>query len=104
MTIEDRARLWGGATIAGALAACLVYALDRTRAALDDAGLDPLTIVAEARIGYFWRIGLSAFVASLIVVGWITLFRGQPTRAFAWIVSSIIPVLVLCTTLSVIWP
>lgn len=52
------------AGLCGALVACLVYAGDRTWAALTVPG-DPRNIVATVHVDYFWRVAMAAFVGSL---------------------------------------
>jgi hypothetical protein len=93
-----------GAALAAAQAACLTYALDRTAAALRTGPIDPLAVVATVRIDYFWRLLLSAFVASLVFFAWATLVRGHEDAALRWAQRALVPVVVLCAALAVAWP
>lgn len=61
--VPDRGRHLVAATLVATCVSCLFYGLDRTRAALSEPGFDPLMIVESARIDYFWRIGIAAFLA-----------------------------------------
>jgi hypothetical protein len=93
-----------GAVVAGALTACLVYALDRTAAALAGAQFDPLAVVASARIDYFWRMALSTFVGTLVGFGWPRLVGERSPAALRGLLRGVWPVLGLCATLSVLFP
>lgn len=95
---------WAGALVAGALTACLVYALDRTAAAVAGGQFDPLAVVASARIDYFWRMALSTFVGSLVLLGWPRLVGQRGPAALRGLLRCVWPVLALCATLSVLYP
>jgi hypothetical protein len=99
MSPADRERL-AAACLAAALAACLFYAVDRSIAAIRNP-IDPRMIVATVRIEYFWRVGLSAFVASLVGIGWFTRAPAGWTRHLA---RGIWPVAVFCGALAFIFP
>lgn len=66
-------RAWGRRVACAALAAlavgCLFYGIDRTRAALTEPAFDPLLIIESARIDYFWRAGISFFLAVTAFLG-----------------------------------
>ncbi|MCB9526061.1 MAG: hypothetical protein H6702_22180 [Myxococcales bacterium] len=105
MTAPDaRGLARAGAALAAAQLGCLVYALDRTAAAVRHGPIDPLAIVATTRIEYFWRAGTAAFVASLLWWGWPALVRGREAAALRWAERSLLPVVALCAGLAVACP
>ena len=99
MTQATRERL-AGAVLAAALAACVIYAVDRTVAAVRSP-IDPRTVVATVRIEYFWRAGVSAFVGSLVGAGWFAWARPGWAAALG---RAVLPVAAACATLSALWP
>lgn len=101
---EARAYARAGAALAAAEVAALLYAVDRTVAALRMGPIDPFAVVATARIDYFWRAGVSAFVASLVLLVWPHLARGREARAFGWTARALWPVAVVCGFLAFGWP
>ena len=104
MSAERWIQLAVGA-LTGALGGCLFYAIDRTRAAIAMGAVDPTAIVATVRVEYFWRLGLSAFVASVAAIGgWWLASRLDPSKALQATTRALIPVTLLCAALSVIWP
>jgi len=90
--------------LAAAMAGCLFYAIDRTRAVLFEPAEEPLAIIASARIPYFFRIATGALIACIVFAGWLYLTRTRPRRAFTWAMRATLPVALFCCTLSVIWP
>lgn len=66
-----------------ALAAILFYALDRAYKAASSPPVDPVTIVATARIDYFWRMALSAFIGTFPMLAWARLSAGREEAAAA---------------------
>ncbi len=103
MTDDDRLRL-GVAVLAGALAACLFYALDRTFAAVTGPPLDPRAIVTTTRVDYFWRAGLSAFVATLVGSGAWALGPKRAAHGLPWLRRAAPWVVAACASLSMNWP
>lgn len=93
-----------GAVVAFALTACLVYALDRTAAAVGNPPFNPLAAVASARIDYFWRMPLAAFVGSLVGLGWGRAVGERAPAALRLLLRLVWPVVLLCATLSAVWP
>lgn len=66
-----------------ALAATLFYALDRAYAAITTPPFDPVTVIATARIDYFWRMALSAFIGTFAMLAWSRLAAGREAQAAA---------------------
>ena len=95
---------WAAASLVGALTACVVYAADRTWAALFEPPIDPRTIVATARIDYFWRVGLALFVGSVALLLVVQLAREREARVLAWATRAAPLVVALCALLSAAWP
>ena len=93
-----------GAAIAAALTSCLFYALDRSRSVWFEPAGDPLSVIASARIPYFWRIGTSAFIGSLVWLAWLRLARRREEQSFRLAVWAIAPTIGLCALISLIWP
>jgi len=94
---------WAGGALCGALVACLVYAGDRTAAAIL-APVDPRVVVESARIDYFWRAGMSAFVGSLALLLFVQLTRGHEATALRWVTHAAPVVVGISVLLSVVWP
>jgi len=92
------------AVLAAALVACLFYAIDRSRAAIVHGPPDPLSITASTRIEYFWRMGIGAFLAASVGLG---LWLYPPRDPQAWtlrLTRAAVPIAILCTIASFIWP
>src|SRR5690606_3353560 len=53
----------GAAAMMTALAFILFYAIDRTAGAIFAPGPDPATVIASARVDYFWRTITGLYVA-----------------------------------------
>ena len=66
-----------------ALTAALFYALDRSYAALTNPPFDPVTVIATARIDYFWRMALSAFIGTFAMLAWPRIAAGREDQAAA---------------------
>jgi hypothetical protein len=64
-----------------ALAATLFYALDRAYAAATSPPFDPVSVIATARIDYFWRMALSAFIGTFAMLAWPRIAAGREDRA-----------------------
>jgi len=64
-----------------ALAATLFYALDRAYADITTPPFDPVTVIATARIDYFWRMALSAFIGTFAMLAWPRIAAGREDRA-----------------------
>lgn len=64
-----------------ALSALLFYALDRAYKAANSPPVDPVTIVATARIDYFWRMALSAFIGTFFMLAWPRIAGANEARA-----------------------
>lgn len=64
-----------------ALAATLFYALDRAYADITSPPFDPVSIIATARIDYFWRMALSAFIGTFAMLAWPRIASGREERA-----------------------
>jgi hypothetical protein len=64
-----------------ALAAVLFYALDRGYKAATSPPFDPVGIIATARIDYFWRMALSAFIGTFAMMAWPRIAAGREDRA-----------------------
>lgn len=82
------------AVLVWALAAVLFYALDRSYKAATSPPVDPVTIVATARIDYFWRMALSAFIGTFAMLAWPRIAAGREAvaaaallRAAPWIIA-----------------
>lgn len=95
---------WAGAAIASALASIAFYGLDRTRAYLVHGPPNPLGMTASHRIEYFWRIGMAVFVASVVLLLWRLLVNGREEAALRWTLRAILPVILVCSVLSVLFP
>jgi len=92
------------AVFTASLVACLYYAIDRSIAFLIHGAPDPLSATASHRIDYFWRVGLSAFIACIagsIAYSW---SRGHEVRVFGWLVRLLVPVCLLCALLGAVFP
>lgn len=92
------------AGLAGSLAACLFYGLDRTRAAISEEGYDPLMIVGTTRIDYFWRVGLSVFIGTLIVAAVFWWAAGREERTWQLTVRALVPIVLFVSLLSAVFP
>lgn len=101
---ELRLAARAGSWLIFALVASLTYAIDRTVAALSGAMYDPLAAVASARIDYFWRMPMAAFVGSLAAFGWPRLVGARAPVGLRWLMRALWPTVALCTLLSVLWP
>jgi hypothetical protein len=66
-----------------ALTALLFYALDRGYKAATSPPFDPVGIIATARIDYFWRMALSAFIGTFAMMAWPRIAAGREERAAA---------------------
>ena len=64
-----------------ALTAVLFYALDRGYKAATSPPFDPVGIIATARIDYFWRMALSAFIGTFAMLAWPRIAAGREDRA-----------------------
>jgi hypothetical protein len=64
-----------------ALAATLFYALDRAYAAATSPPFDPVSVIATARIDYFWRMALSAFIGTFFMLAWPRIAGASEARA-----------------------
>lgn len=103
---EFAVRLAGAIWIA-ALAGCVFYGVDRTRAAWAMGDVDPTAIIATVRVEYFWRVGLSAFIASVAGIGgwwWLGRSAEAPETALRWLGRLTLPIVGVCALLSVLWP
>ncbi len=68
---ESLGRLrWCSALWFAVLCACLVYALDRSRAALFDPVEDPRLVIQTTRVPFFWRVYLALFLGSALGLAW----------------------------------
>ena len=101
---SEQAFRWGAIALFSGEVACLLYAVDRARAALTNGPFDPAVVISTARIEYFWRLGMCAFVgaACAILLGflparWMAGRLGVATWALPVVIAS-------CVTLSIIWP
>ncbi|TVQ97885.1 MAG: hypothetical protein EA398_14095 [Deltaproteobacteria bacterium] len=102
-TAGARARI-AVAVLGAATVGCLFYGVDRTRAALTEDPYDPLLILESARIDYFWRIGISGFLAVTVFLALLQ-WRGaaEPERlGQAYRVALV--ALALSTFLSAVFP
>ena len=86
-----------------ALTALLFYALDRAFQAATSPPVDPVTIVASARIDYFWRMALSAFIGTFAMLAWPRLAAGREERAAALLFRAAPWVIVLAAALMVVF-
>lgn len=95
---------WATASLAGALTACAVYAADRTLAALREPPVDPRAIIATARVDYFWRVGMAAFVGTIAALLVVQVIRGDDVRVLTWVTRAAPFVIAACAVLSAAWP
>lgn len=86
-----------------ALTAVLFYALDRSHAAITNPPFDPVTVIATARIDYFWRMALSAFIGTFAMLAWPRLAAGREERAAALLFRVAPWVIVLAAALMVVF-
>jgi len=66
-----------------AITATLFYALDRAYAAATSPPFDPVGVIATARIDYFWRMALSAFIGTFFMLAWPRIAANSEARATA---------------------
>ncbi len=92
-----------GAALAGAMAGCLYYAIDRSQAVIRHGPPDPLSMTASHRIDYFWRVGIAAFLAT-VVYGAYAQFVRDAGGSFDRVMRALVPVIVICSVASMIWP
>ena len=91
------------AVLVWALAAVLFYALDRSYKAATSPPVDPVTIVATARIDYFWRMALSAFIGTFPMLAWARLSAGREEAAAAMLLRIAPWVIALAAALMVVF-
>jgi hypothetical protein len=87
-----------------ALAFILFYAIDRTAGAIFAPGPDPATVIASARVDYFWRTITGLYVAPFFYAATLWLSRGREDRAWTLAARLVVPVSVLGAVLSVLFP
>lgn len=92
-----------GAALAGAMAGCLYYAIDRSQAVLRHGPPDPLSMTASHRIDYFWRVGIAAFLATVVYGAYVQFVR-DAGGGFDRVMRALVPVVVVCSIASMLWP
>ena len=101
-TPERDARI-AGAVLFGALIAVAYYGIDRTQAAMQGAVYDPYSIIATLRVDYFWRVGISVFLATLGGGVWWMVVR-KPEAGLRLLVRGTLATAAVMTVLSAVWP
>ncbi len=86
-----------------ALAAVLFYALDRGYKAANTAPVNPVNIIATARIDYFWRMALSAFIGTFAMMAWPRIAADREERAAALLFRAAPWVIVFSAILMVVF-
>jgi hypothetical protein len=95
---------WTAAALAAGLVASLYYMLDRSWAFLQEGPPEPLTMTASARIDYFWRIGLSAFIGITAGMLWQRALSGRERQGLEWLLRALLPVTIVCSILAAVFP
>lgn len=102
---EARAFRRASASVAAALVGTLFYAVDRTRAFLQHGPPNPLqNHNPTGRIEYFWRVGLSAFAASVVFLLVMNLLRSRERETFQMLSRAMVPVVIVASILAVAFP
>jgi hypothetical protein len=86
-----------------ALAAVLFYALDRGYKAATSPPFDPVGIIATARIDYFWRMALSAFIGTFAMMAWPRIAAGREDRSAALLLRAAPWIIVVSAILMVVF-
>jgi hypothetical protein len=86
-----------------ALAAVLFYALDRAYKAANTPPVNPVNIIATARIDYFWRMALSAFIGTFAMLAWPRIAAGREDRAAALLLRAAPWIIVVSAILMVVF-
>lgn len=101
--VDPRTLAIVGAVMAAALASGLYYALDLAIAHIRNGPPNPLSMTTSARIDYFWRIALSAFIGSVVGMLYLRVAGGNEARALRWTLRALWPVVLVASLLVAIW-
>ena len=101
---ESRSARVACGAIGTAIFFILYYALDRSRAAIINPGVDPALVLAAGRIDYFWRVSIASYLAPLAFTGVYFAAGRDPQVWLRRLTRSIIPSVLTGGLLALLFP